>query len=1414
MSGLDRATAVGGVLTKGAQNAGGLEQANQQMGHEASAFDVWTHSYDGVSQRMREFADDPAGALARGDSGLDNAVNAGLTGDWHSSSPSAVADSISAQAAGLGDMVKGISDAKGALATVGATFALLTSVEQMLSTLVSVIPFPALPAIRVLDMDIGLPHAHSHPPNLIPPAPPVPLPSTGPIIPIPILSGAARTLINGMPAARCGDMGLGIWCGGYFPMYEVFLGSSSVWIEGARAGRLAVDITKHCIFTSPKPSDPPMGPMVGVTVMASANVLIGGVPMPSLLSLAIAAAIKGLMKGLGKVARAVERSTRALRQRLFRNMKPGFLKCLILRAEPIDVVTGEVVVDQQDFTIPGRIRIEWNRHYGSRSQRRGVCGYGWETPADARLVFEPDGSVVFYDGTSAPTVFPDVPVRQPVMELVDGAWLERAGDSYVVKTKAGLHYYFPVSLALRGEILIGHVQDSYGNSLGFIRDENGLRRIEESAGRIIEVTSVNGLIQRMALRHPDATEPSPLAGFDYDPTDNLVAVYNALGVPYRFAYTDHRLIRHTDRNGLSFSYEYDAPSVRGRCVHTWGDGGLYDYRFTFHDVDRRTTIVDSLGRVWHVKHDHRFLITEEIDSLGGVTRYEYDAAGRTSSVVDPAGRRTEWLYDERGNLLQHVLPDASTTVSRYDQDNLLVETTDRNGASWQFRYDGRRLQERRTPRGAVWRYEYTARGDLRAELDPKGNRTVLDHDAFGNLAAVQDGSGFTRHFQYDSAGRSLIESNPMGAATRYAYDQAGRLRSVQFPSGRGCRFAYDNAGNLVEFLDQNGRLTTFRYAGLGQLVQRIDPDGTMITFEYNTEERLVAVINQRGERYTFVHDELGRVIREDNYWGQTFVYTIDAAGNTTEVLDPLGRSTRIAYDALGRMTQRIYADGATERFVYDPLGNLVVAENDGSVVRRQFDEEGNLVVESQGRFTVKSTFDLLGRRLQRESGHGNILRVAYDETDHPTEMELNGQTILRAAYGPGRQMSEATLGQRLRRKLEYNSDGRLVHQELRNPAVLATRRYGYDAVGNLVERTTEHTGTQTFTYDALDRVIRQTGPGSRVDELRYDPAGDLLRGVAAFESSGGGMRASQHRDIRYEFDRAGNAVRRVTEHGTTTFNWDGANRLVGAVNERGVRSTYAYDALGRRLFKQVDGVTTNFYWDGDVLLAEDTTTGGSPREYIFLEGTFEPVAYLANKIFYFEIDHVGLPHAVVNAGGDVVWSATYGATGNVLGLRGRVSDCPLRFQGQYQDEELGLSYNMHRYCDPSTASFLSEDPLGLAAGVNPYQTPPNVWRWSDPLGLACTFRDPHTGQIVTLSEMSAEEARSVYRSLVRGGMHPDEARQFLIDLDRSAARQPNLPNPNQAGSTRAAPGYRPTGVRPRTGEGMNPDSLWRRRRGR
>src|ERR1035438_6600160 len=56
---------------------------------------------------------------------------------------------------------------------------------------------------------------------------------------------SVQVLINGKPAARCGDLGLNPTCCGLPPIFQVFTGSSNVFIGGKRAAR-ALDITQHC----------------------------------------------------------------------------------------------------------------------------------------------------------------------------------------------------------------------------------------------------------------------------------------------------------------------------------------------------------------------------------------------------------------------------------------------------------------------------------------------------------------------------------------------------------------------------------------------------------------------------------------------------------------------------------------------------------------------------------------------------------------------------------------------------------------------------------------------------------------------------------------------------------------------------------------------------------------------------------------------------------------------------------------------------------------------------------------------------------------------------------------------------------------------------------------------------------------
>src|SRR5882724_4137014 len=100
---------------------------------------------------------------------------------------------------------------------------------------------PAFPAAFLTVPHIGTPHAHAHPPSLVPPAPPVPLPSIGTLM----CAGAVGVLICGMPAGRVGDIGLAVTCGSLAPAFDVFLGSSNTFIAGNRAARMT-DITRHC----------------------------------------------------------------------------------------------------------------------------------------------------------------------------------------------------------------------------------------------------------------------------------------------------------------------------------------------------------------------------------------------------------------------------------------------------------------------------------------------------------------------------------------------------------------------------------------------------------------------------------------------------------------------------------------------------------------------------------------------------------------------------------------------------------------------------------------------------------------------------------------------------------------------------------------------------------------------------------------------------------------------------------------------------------------------------------------------------------------------------------------------------------------------------------------------------------------
>ena len=112
-------------------------------------------------------------------------------------------------------------------------------------------------------------------------------------------------------------------------------------------------------------------------------------------------------------------------------------------------------------------------------------------------------------------------------------------------------------------------------------------------------------------------------------------------------------------------------------------------------------------------------------------------------------------------------------------------------------------------------------------------------------------------------------------------------------------------------------------------------------------------------------------------------------------------------------------------------------------------------------------------------------------------------------------------------------------------------------------------------------------------------------------------------------------------------------------------------------------------------------------------------------MYYYHLDQLNTPRFVTNSKAEVVWENQ----ADVYGYEELEADAdfnkessftqPIRFQGQYLDEESGLHYNRYRYYSPKQQRFINQDPIGLVGGINHYQYAPNPVNWVDPMGLLC-----------------------------------------------------------------------------------------------
>jgi len=169
-------------------------------------------------------------------------------------------------------------------------------------------------------------------------------------------------------------------------------------------------------------------------------------------------------------------------------------------------------------------------------------------------------------------------------------------------------------------------------------------------------------------------------------------------------------------------------------------------------------------------------------------------------------------------------------------------------------------------------------------------------------------------------------------------------------------------------------------------------------------------------------------------------------------------------------------------------------------------------------------------------------------------------------------------------------------------------------------------------------------------------------------------------------------------------------------------ATYEYDAMGRLARRVGPEGTTEYIYDGDHMLLGRTIPPGSTTafvtEYSYFPGVDRPHAMVRGaNAWYYATDHPGNVVGLVGAYNTATNQYRYDPWGQITSSSEGVAQ-PLKYAARPLDAVTGL-YNMRaRWYDPHMGRWVSEDPIGLAGGINPYAYANNSpTNHRDPSGL-------------------------------------------------------------------------------------------------
>ncbi len=206
------------------------------------------------------------------------------------------------------------------------------------------------------------------------------------------------------------------------------------------------------------------------------------------------------------------------------------------------------------------------------------------------------------------------------------------------------------------------------------------------------------------------------------------------------------------------------------------------------------------------------------------------------------------------------------------------------------------------------------------------------------------------------------------------------------------------------------------------------------------------------------------------------------------------------------------------------------------------------------------------------------------------------------------------------------------------------------------------------------------------------------------------------------------------EPGTFTYNsWDEMDSYTPI---GGDTSTYEYDPEGLRTKKTTSEGSIRYHCDDNgLVIAESNASDQVTAQTIW---GHKPLARKINGSYYYYVyNGHGDVIQLFNESGNIVNSYQYDEWGNILLCNELIAN-PIRYAGEYYDEESGLYYLRARYYDPVLGRFISKD-----SNEGDITNPLSLNRYSYCAGNPVVFNDPSGHEYRWIREMAAEVGATV-----------------------------------------------------------------------